>query len=102
MPDEPTKNAASDIVWIPAVPLPLLGWRTDRCQCGKRFRGKSRRATYELHYRREHMSDDRAEAGPDSGYADMAVTRAEAERIYDEVYAEVYADSADVPPERAS
>jgi hypothetical protein len=45
----------SDIVWIPAVPLPMLGWRTDRCKCGQRFRGKNRRAEYELHYRAEHQ-----------------------------------------------
>lgn len=75
----------TDIVWIPSVPLPLLGWRTDECWCGQKFRGKKRRAAYELHYRREHMGDDRVDPGPNSGYVDVAVTRAEARRIYAEV-----------------
>lgn len=70
-------------VWIPSVPLPLMGWRIDRCQCGAKFRGKGRRGAYELHWRREHERDD-------PGFAQMGVTRAEAERIY----AEVNADSS--------
>lgn len=79
----------SDTVWIPVVPLPLMGWRTDRCKCGKKFRGKNRKAAYELHYRREHHRSD-----PDPNAAQMEVTRDEARRIY----AEVNADSS-APPE---
>jgi len=83
---------SDDMVWIPSVPLPFLGRWTDTCKCGQKFRGRQRRAAYELHYRRAHLRDDRVEAGPNSGYSDMAVTRAEAKRIY----AEVNADSPDV------
>lgn len=79
-----------EIVWIPAVPLPLMGWRTDRCMCGTKFRGKQRRAAYELHYRRAHQRDD--EAGDQ---VRMGVPRAEARRIY----AEVNADSPSTVPE---
>jgi hypothetical protein len=71
--------------------LPFLGRRTDTCICGQKFRGRKRRAAYELHYRRAHQRDDRVEAEPNSGYSDMEVTRAEAQRIY----AEVNADSDD-------
>ncbi len=92
---DPAAANSQDIVWIPAVPLPLLGAWRDRCKCGQRFRGKQRRSAYELHYRREHMDGDRAEAGPNSGYTDMAVTRAEAERIYAEVYADRPSDGED-------
>jgi hypothetical protein len=63
------------------VPLPFLGWRTDRCTCGKKFRGKNRRAAYELHYRRTHEREHES-------FALMEVDRAEAKRIYDEVNAD--------------
>lgn len=86
------KVAPYDIVWIPAVPLPFLGWRTDRCKCGQRFRGKGRRAAYELHFRRVHFRNDLPNDWPQAG-----VARAEAQRIY----AEVNADSAGSPPEVA-
>jgi hypothetical protein len=73
---------ARDIVWIPSVPLPLLGWRADTCQCGAKFRGKGRRARYELHWRREHEPDD-------PGFSQMGVSRVEAQRIYAAVRGEV-------------
>jgi hypothetical protein len=69
-----------DRVWIPAIPLPFLGWRTDRCMCGQKFRGKNRRAAYELHYRRVHEQAD-----PN---ALMEVSRVEAMLIYERVRAE--------------
>lgn len=66
-----------DVVWIPAVPLPFMGWRTDRCACGMRFRGRRHRARYELHWRLVHEGEvDR------SGGAVVGVTRAEARSIY--------------------
>lgn len=71
----------SEKVWIPAVPLPFMGWRTDRCFCGARFRGKNRRAAYELHFRRVHERHDA------NANVLMEVTREEAERIYAEVWA---------------
>lgn len=83
---------STDTVWIPAVPLPFRGFRTDRCMCGAKFRGKGAKAAYELHYRREHQRDDAAEGDG----VQVAVTRAEARRIY----AEVNADST-APPEQA-
>lgn len=64
-----------DTVWIPAVPLPLIGWRTDRCYCGAKFSGRGRRERYEIHYRHEH------EPGSDRNVL-MEVSRAEADRIY--------------------
>lgn len=70
----------SDVVWIPAVPLPLMGLRTDTCSCGRKFRGRGRRARYELHWRRVHEPDG-------DGSAQMGVPRAEAERIYRKVRA---------------
>jgi hypothetical protein len=73
-----------DTVWIPAVPLPLMGWRADRCVCGQRFRGRNRRAAYELHYRRAHQRGD-----SNGGDVQMEVTRAEAQRIYAEVNADL-------------
>ncbi len=79
-----------ETVWIPAVPLPLQGWRTDRCSCGQRFRGKDRRHAYELHYRRDHQRGDTAE-----NEAQMEVTRAEARRIYAEVNADTVSDGED-------
>jgi hypothetical protein len=80
----------SDTVWIPVVPLPLQGWRTDRCTCGEKFRGKGRKAAYELHFRRVHLRNDLPDDWPQAG-----VPRVEAQRIY----AEVNADST-APPER--
>jgi hypothetical protein len=77
-------------VWIPAVPLPFLGWRTDRCKCGQKFRGKNRRAAYELHYRRAHQRSDTNGNEPL-----MAVSRVEAMLIYERVNA----DAAGTPSE---
>jgi len=65
-------------VWIPAVPLPLQGWRTDRCGCGKKFRGRDRRAAYEMHWRVEH------EPSVD-GCAQTETSWEDAYRIYYEV-----------------
>jgi len=66
----------AEMVWIPAVPLPLMGWRTDRCgECGAKFRGRDRRHRYEIHYRRLHERHDSDTM--------MEVTREEAQRIYD-------------------
>jgi hypothetical protein len=79
-----TAAQARDTVWIPAVPLPFLGWRTDRCMCGQKFRGKNRRAAYELHYRRAHQRGDTSDT-----QAFMEVERSEAQRIYAEVNADV-------------
>lgn len=72
----------TDTVWIPAVPLPLQGWRTDRCSCGERFRGKERRERYELHWRLFHEPD----LPVDGPQCSMGVSRAEAEEIYQRVY----------------
>ena len=67
-------------VWIPSVPLPLFGFFADTCGCGARFRGRNRKAAYELHYRRlHHRTDD------SSAEVLVQVSRAEAERIYAEV-----------------
>lgn len=86
------RSAASEqeIVWIPSVPLPLFGWRTDRCSCGMRFRGRGRQAAYELHYRREHQRGDTNLDAPQVG-----VTRAEAKRIYAEVNADSIGTTSD-------
>lgn len=67
------------MVWIPVVPLPLMGWRTDRCMCGAKFRGRYRRELYELHYRSEHEDPD----SPDQ----VCVTPAKAAAIYQAVAA---------------
>lgn len=75
-----------DIVWIPAVPLPLFGLFTDYCSCGRKFRSfdrAKRRDAYELHWRREHEKD----AVHDFGSVTVAVTRWEADQIYARVYA---------------
>lgn len=85
----PSPTPPRDTVWIPAVPLPFLGWRTDRCVCGKKFRGKGRKAAYELHYRRVHEREHES-------VALMEVERVEAKRIYDLVNAD-----SDSPPEVA-
>lgn len=80
-----TSVARSDErVWIPAVPMPFLGWWTDRCMCGRKFRGKNRRPAYELHYRREHAGKIASDGTSNDPL--MQVTRAEAERIYAEVH----------------
>jgi hypothetical protein len=84
-----------DTVWIPAVPLPYLGWRRVRCaSCGERFRGPrlSRTATalahalaaYELHWRRVHEVHP-SKQPPDEEQVLMGVLRAEARRIYAQV-----------------
>ena len=80
----------TEIVWIPAVPLPFQGWRTDRCVCGAKFRGRNRRAAYELHYRRTH---ERADSNGNK--VQMSITRAEARAIYAEVNADSQTDGED-------
>jgi len=70
--------SADDIIYIAAVPLPFLGWRTDRCSCGKKFRGKNRQWEYEIHYRREHQNGDLNFAND----VQRSITRAEADRLY--------------------
>lgn len=70
-----------DTVWIPSVPLPFLGFRSNRCvSCGAKFTGTNRGHDYELHWRREHEKDD-----PVASAVLMEVTRDEAVRIYEEV-----------------
>lgn len=72
-----------DTVWIPAVPLPLMGWRTDQCvNCGVKFRGKTRRHDYEIHFRRAHQ---RASNTPASETVLMEVSRTYADMLYAEV-----------------
>lgn len=72
-------SSPTDTVWIPAVPLPFLGWRTDTCMsCGQKFKGRNRRGAYQLHYRRCHEERERAR----EDQTQIGVTRAEAERIY--------------------
>jgi hypothetical protein len=53
---------------------------TDTCECGEKFRGRrsARRFRYEVHWRQEHEN----ELFP---FAQVAVTRAEAQRIYSHV-----------------
>ena len=80
----------SDRVWIPSVPLPFQGWRTDRCSCGAKFRGRGRRHAYEIHYRREHQRGDTA-----NDQAMMEISRAEAQALYAEVNADCQDDGQD-------
>jgi hypothetical protein len=72
------RPANDNLVWIPAVPLPLIGVFTDMCSCRKRFRSFSvakRRLAYEVHWRLVHEPES-------DGGAMQGVTRAEARSIY--------------------
>lgn len=92
--DLPILPAPDETVWIPAVPLPLLGWRTDRCFCGAKFRGKGRKRAYEIHYRRAHQRDD---MDPDQTVL-MSMPREQARLLY----LEVNADAPPSSPEQAA
>jgi hypothetical protein len=68
---------ATEMVWIPAVPIPWRGVVSVRCgQCGERFWFRDRRRRYERHFLRQHSSD------PLNLPCQRAVTVEEAERIY--------------------
>jgi hypothetical protein len=90
-------SADSDIIWIQAVPMPLFGWRTDRCHCGEKFRGKDREHAYELHYRRVHHRE--SEASETS--TQQSITRGEACALFAEVNADITSPPENrVPPDR--
>lgn len=89
-------RADSDTIWIQAVPLPLFGWRTDRCHCGAKFRGKGREHAYEIHYRRAHQRSD-----PNGNETKMSITRGEACALFAEVNADTTSPPENrVPPDR--
>jgi uncharacterized C2H2 Zn-finger protein len=68
---------ASEMVWIPAVPLPWLGVASVRCgQCGERFWFRDRRKRYERHFLRRHGHD------PRNQQSQRGVSVEEAKRIY--------------------
>lgn len=83
--------AVSDTVWVPAVPLPFLGWRTDRCSCGAKFRGRGRKHAYEIHYRRAHQRCDAPE-----DQVMMSMDRDQARLLYEEVNADCIVRQSDL------
>lgn len=81
----------TDIIWIPAVPLPFYGLRRVRCSCGETFKGRGREHAYEIHYRRAHQRGDTSE-----NETQMSITRGEARALYAEVDADSVLDGEDV------
>jgi hypothetical protein len=78
----------SDIVWIPALPLPFFGFFAVRCHCGHWFVSigeEKRMREYELHWRRVHDPEERRRTD-DGPRAQVGVARDVAERIYAEAH----------------
>lgn len=69
-------ESPTDWVWIPATPEPWFGFRSLKCQCGKRFRGSDKRGRYEAHWHEAHGRAEGAEV-----FAQMCVFRSVAEGL---------------------